>query len=86
MELKKEFVYPGVFHKNADGSYTVTFPDLPGCITEGKSLKGAINVARKALGQWRVHLVEKKEEIPKPSFFGIVKAGKDETVILVRAV
>ena len=69
-----------------EGGFVVSYPDLPGCITEGNSLKGAINVARKALGQWRDHLVENKEEIPKPSFFGIVKAGKDETVILVRAV
>lgn len=86
MDSNKAFVYPGVFHKNSDGSYTVTFPDLPGCISEGKSLKGAINMARKALGQWRAHLIENKEVIPKPSFFGIVKAGKDDTVILVTAV
>ena len=43
MDSNKAFVYPGVFHKNSDGSYTVTFPDLPGCISEGKSLKGAIS-------------------------------------------
>ncbi len=33
------YVYPAVFHPNADdGSFTITFPDLPNCITEGKDL------------------------------------------------
>ncbi len=71
MEIKKEFVYPGVFHKNADGSYTVTFPDLPGCITEGKSLKGAINMARKALGQWKT-----KKKFLNRLFLELLKPAK----------
>ena len=32
--IMKEYIYPAIFHKNDDGSFTVTFPDLPGCITE----------------------------------------------------
>ena len=32
-----EYVYPAVFHPNDDGSITITYPDLPGCISEGKS-------------------------------------------------
>ena len=31
-----EYVYPAVFHANNDDSYTVTYPDLPGCVSEGK--------------------------------------------------
>lgn len=47
-----KYVYPAVFHPNADGSYTVTFPDLPGCITEGKSLDNALYMAQDVLGSW----------------------------------
>ena len=48
-----EYVYPAVFHLKADdGSYTITFPDLPGCITEGKSLENALYMAGVALTQW----------------------------------
>ncbi len=38
-----EYVYPAIFHSNKDGSYTITYPNLLGCISEGKSLR---NIAR----------------------------------------
>ncbi len=61
-----EYVFPAVFHSNDDGSYTVTFPDLPGCISEGKSLGNAISMAEAALKQWIEYLSEKNEQIPAP--------------------
>lgn len=32
-----KYIYPAVFHPGEpdEGGYTVTFPDLPGCISEG---------------------------------------------------
>jgi predicted RNase H-like HicB family nuclease len=36
-----EYVYAAVFSSNMDGTFTITFPDLPGCISEGKDLPGA---------------------------------------------
>ena len=38
-----EYVYPAIFHTNEDGSFTVTYPDLPGCITEAKKKEGLPN-------------------------------------------
>ena len=39
-----KYVYPAIFHPNQDdGSFTVTVPSLPGCITEGKNLADAID-------------------------------------------
>ncbi len=61
-----EYVFPAVFHSNDDGSYTVTFPDLPGCISEGKSLGNAISMAEAALKQWIEYLSDKNEQIPAP--------------------
>ena len=29
-----EYVYPAIFHANEDNTFTITYPDLPGCITE----------------------------------------------------
>ena len=37
-----EHIYPAVFETNNDGSYTISFPDLPGCISEGKNLGDAL--------------------------------------------
>ena len=36
-----EYVYPAIFHRNMDESYTIIYPDLPGCISEGKNLGNA---------------------------------------------
>ena len=59
-----ECIYPAVFHANDDGSYTITFPDLPGCISEGKSLGNALNMAQSALSQWIEYLMDENQEIP----------------------
>lgn len=62
-----ECIYPAIFSKNNDGTYTVTYPGLPGCITEGKSLKDALLMSQKALTQWIEYLSDKKQEIPAAS-------------------
>ncbi|MDR3314723.1 MAG: type II toxin-antitoxin system HicB family antitoxin [Oscillospiraceae bacterium] len=46
--MAKHF-YPAVFSPETDG-YTVSFPDLPGCFTEGDSLEEAYEMAFAALG------------------------------------
>ena len=65
---RKEYVYPAIFHPNSDdGSYTVIFPDLDGCITEGKTLGNAIYMAQDALRQWIDYLADKSLPIPEAS-------------------
>ena len=59
-----EYVYPALFHKNDDNSYTITYPDLPGCISEGKSLENALYMAESALTQWMEYLSDSKQPIP----------------------
>ncbi len=36
-------------HDEEDNGYTVTVPELPGCITEGDTLQEALNNAREAI-------------------------------------
>jgi len=81
----KEFVYPAIFHPNDDGSFTITFPDLEGCISEGKSLGNAIHMAQDALKQWVAYLSEINAKIPVASKMRDIQAEGDEIVTLVRA-
>ena len=48
-----KLVYPAVFRpcEEKEG-YTVTVPDLPGCVTEGDTLAGAILMAEDAASGW----------------------------------
>lgn len=80
-----EYVYPAVFHANADGSYTITYPDLPGCITEGKSLDNALDMAQDALTQWLSYLTDAKEPVPAASPLQAVRPEEGEFVNLIRA-
>jgi predicted RNase H-like HicB family nuclease len=79
-----EYVFPALFHKNKDGSYTITYPDLPGCISEGKNLANAIYMAESGLKQWLDYLIDKKEKIPAASHPDKVKSNKGALVNLVR--
>ena len=80
-----EYVYPAVFHANSDGSYTITYPDIPGCISEGKSLNDALSMAQSALTQWMEYLLERKETVPAASRIQEVSVEQDEFVNLVCA-
>ena len=79
-----EYVYPAVLHANKDRSYTITYPDLPGCISEGKSLGNALHMAQNALKQWVTYLIEKKQEIPAASEIDKIDANPGEFVNLIR--
>lgn len=80
-----EYVYPAIFHPNGDGSFTITYPDLPGCISEGKSLGNAMYMAQSALTQWIEYLTDKKTTIPPASEFKSIETGPEEFVNLIRA-
>ena len=80
----KEYVYPAVFHHNDDNSYSVTFPDLQGCITEGKNLANAIYMAQDALALWIEYHEDEKMDIPKSNLFASYNLDKNEFVNLIR--
>ena len=70
-----KYVYPAIFHPNEDdGSITVTVPDLPGCITEGKDLADAIFMAEDAVSMWLWYTVDHHEPIPAPTQPPVVTA------------
>lgn len=80
-----EYVYPALFHLNEDdGSYTITYPDFPGCISEGKSLENALYMAQDALCTWLRYLLDDGQELPSASELAQVKPGSGEFVNLVR--
>lgn len=80
-----EYVYPAIFHINENESYTITYPDLPGCISEGKSLADGIYMAQLALTQWIEYLTEKNQIVPKASDQKSIVFGESEFINLIRA-
>ncbi len=59
-----KLIYPACFYPN-DGGFTVTVPDLPGCVTEGRDISEALEMAVDAASGWVLDSIEGGESIPK---------------------
>ncbi|MEE5987205.1 type II toxin-antitoxin system HicB family antitoxin [Ligilactobacillus equi] len=76
--------YPAILDnsENADGVYTVTFPDVPGAISEGNNIATAMKNGSEALGL----MLYDAEEIPVVSNLKeVTKKHPNQTVTLIFA-
>lgn len=73
-----KLIYPAVFKPFSDqsGGYVVEFPDLPGCVTEGKDLKQAIEMGIDAASGWILGELEDGEQIPPASNYSEITTEK----------
>ncbi|MFZ3101963.1 MAG: type II toxin-antitoxin system HicB family antitoxin [Desulfitobacteriaceae bacterium] len=62
-----KLIYPACFYPCEEGGYTVVFPDLPGCVTEGDTLADAMEMAVDASSGWLLTSVEENNQLPKAS-------------------
>jgi len=58
------YEYTSFFEENEHGVYTVTFPALPGLVTEGRDLEDARRMAKDAIRCYIEGLKKAKERIP----------------------
>lgn len=77
-----KLIYPAKFKPFSDGSggYVVEFPDLPGCVTEGKNLEEAIEMGIDAASGWILEELETGNKIPSASEYSEVKAEEDTMI------
>ena len=68
-----------------EGGYVISYPDLPGCISEGKTLGNAMYMAQRALTQWIEYQIDLSEPVPDPSLMPQVELSENEFVNLIRA-
>jgi predicted RNase H-like HicB family nuclease len=71
-----KLIYPAIFYpfENSEvKGFTVEFPDLPGCVTEGDSLSEALDMAVDAAGGWLLSDLEDNKDIPAASSIHSVK-------------
>lgn len=59
--------YLSVFEHCDDGSYSVFFPDLPGCVTCGRTYDVAVKMAGEALSLHLYGCMRNGEVLPAPS-------------------
>ena len=77
-----KYIYPAVFEKEIDG-YSVFFPDLTGCQTQGDSLEEALAMAKDALALYIFDIEEEHLEIPTPSNPTTIKLEKNQFISII---
>lgn len=80
-----KMIYPAVFYPYSDGSggYVVEFPDLPGCVTGGKDLAEALEMATDAASGWVLDELEEGNPVPCASKYEEVKPREHGQVNMI---
>lgn len=78
-----KYLYQAVFTKEANGQYSVNFPDIPQCYTCGDDLQDAFEAAQDVLCMRLYDMEESGEPIPAPSATRVQPIGMDDVVSLV---
>jgi predicted RNase H-like HicB family nuclease len=78
-----KYVYPAIFAKEENGQYSVSFPDVSGCLTGGDNMSEAIEMAEDALCLMLYDKEEDGEQIPVPSHPLEIKTEKNCFVSLI---
>lgn len=78
MALPDYVVYPAIFdYRDDDGTYTVTFPDVPDTVTQGATMTDAFKSAPDALA---IALIDRRR-YPQATDMKVVQADHPEAVV-----
>lgn len=77
IQKEKILKYNVIFQAEPEGGYTVTVPTLRGCVTHGRTLKEAREMAKEAIQVYVESLVDDGLEVPtdENSFFSSLNFG-----------
>ena len=84
--LKDRYDFPALLHYTRDGRIGITFPDLPGCVSQARSDEEAVSMATEALELHLYGMEQTETPIPKPSRLSDVPTEPEERTILVTAI
>lgn len=82
--MQKELFYPAIFQLEDNGSYSVFFPDVPGCNTCGDDMEDAYAMAFDALGLMLEYMEDNKKPLPTPSTPGSIALENGQFVVVIR--
>lgn len=80
-ELNKNYYYPAIFTTENEG-FSVNFPDLPGCYTEGDTLDEAYKMATSAIGLY-LQSQDGSFAFPKTTSPHNIKLDDDQFLVLI---
>lgn len=79
------YAFPAVFTPEEEGGYSVYFPDIEGCYTQGDDMAEALYMAEDALSLMLYEYESQGKPIPEPSALGDLKTSDTDIVNFVFA-
>ena len=80
-----KYLYYALFEPEENGGYSVSFPDLPGCLTCGDDMSEALYMAKDALDGWMIGVENDNEPVVKSSEPGEIERPKDGLLIPIES-
>lgn len=82
--MKKDiYIYPAILTQYKDNNIGITFPDLPGCVSDADAMEEAVKNAKEVLALHLFGMEEDNIEIPEPSPIDKLKLDKNDIPLLV---
>jgi predicted RNase H-like HicB family nuclease len=75
--------YPAVFEKEAEGGYSIYFPDIEGCYTQGDDITEGMESAADALCLMLYELEKSGKPLPPMTNTNDISCGRDDIVTLI---
>ncbi len=69
--MKNRYTYVAAFIPEPEGGFSVLFPQIPGCATQGETFAEALEMAEEALTGHLLAMEEVGEAIPEPAYTGL---------------
>lgn len=79
----KKLFYPAIFTPEENGGFSVSFPDVDGCFTQGDNIDDAYEMAVDALGLMLTYLQEEKRPVPQPSLPNKLTVENGQFVVVI---
>jgi len=80
-----QYVFTAVFTKDLDGSILVSFPDIPGCYSQGQDMLEAARRAEEVLSYCLFDMEKQGIPIPTPRYPDMIETKEGEVISIVLA-
>ena len=80
--MNDKFFYPALFHKEDDGGFWVSFPDIPECLTQGTDMSQAYEMAVDALGLALADRI-KENNVPVPTSIAFLVIAENSYPVII---
>ncbi len=80
-----KYVYPAIFHHEEDGGFSIFFPDIPGCFSQGDDIADGIFMANDALALSLYSMEKDGKTIPPSTPLNKIEVEDDDFVTYISA-